>query len=204
MAPYRQGIQIRPRPARPTAQRLQKIRKWGPRRVHSKSESPVAKWWAVRWKYPHFPTLRCLTYRVRTPRRARSVSSRAQLLSAMGKMGGARRTRKAAVTAFAPFFAIEFPSRIISDVGRGATTRFFDRLKLYRLTKPSYRQLDHNIKPGPRKGTSSPLPIRGATPPDIPLRSSRQRRLARLVTGSQCSLCPARPRRRGSCDVEAG
>ena len=71
---------------------------------------------------------------------------RALFLSAKGQLNDARRPDEAAVTAVAPFFALEFQNRIIPDVGRGALARFFNRLKSPRLTKPSYRQLADHIK----------------------------------------------------------
>ena len=69
----------------------------------------------------------------------------------MRHLADTKHTKQAAATSVSPFFALEFTSRIISEVGRDTLTRFPNRLKPPRLTKPAYRQLDDRIKFDPMK-----------------------------------------------------
>ena len=75
---------------------------------------------------------------------------REMFLSAMRQLN-TKHTKLSAVTAVAPFFALEFSNRIITEVGRDTMTRFFNRLKASRLPKPAYRQLADHIKFDPLK-----------------------------------------------------
>ena len=78
----------------------------------------------------------------------------AMILGDMRLPNDTRRKNGTAISAAAPFCALQFPNKIIDEVGSDKLFRFVNRMGTSRLPKPAPRRLAARIKSGPLPTTS--------------------------------------------------